>query len=81
MTTNAAEDGGPVRRTRLPNGLRVVTEAMPELRSVAIGFWAAIDAVSPEDVARVIDRVLAAGPRVIAAMARLTPTSSPAVCR
>jgi predicted Zn-dependent peptidase len=26
--------------TRLPNGLRVVTEAMPELRSVAVGFWA-----------------------------------------
>jgi predicted Zn-dependent peptidase len=30
----------PVRQTRLPNGLRIVTEAMPELRSVAIGFWA-----------------------------------------
>jgi predicted Zn-dependent peptidase len=34
------EGGGRVRRTRLPNGLRVVTEAMPELRSVAVGFWA-----------------------------------------
>ena len=32
--------GGRVRRTRLANGLRVVTEAMPELRSVAVGFWA-----------------------------------------
>ena len=31
---------GRVRRTRLENGLRVVTEAMPELRSVAVGFWA-----------------------------------------
>ena len=42
MTTiPAEEDGsGPVRLTRLPNGLRIVTEAMPELRSVAIGFWA-----------------------------------------
>jgi predicted Zn-dependent peptidase len=29
-----------VGRTRLDNGIRVVTEAMPELRSVAIGFWA-----------------------------------------
>jgi predicted Zn-dependent peptidase len=39
--TGASEhDGGRVRRTRLPNGLRVVTEAMPELRSVAVGFWA-----------------------------------------
>ncbi len=40
VTTTAEQDGGPVRLTRLPNGLRVVTEAMPELRSVAIGFWA-----------------------------------------
>ena len=29
-----------VGRTRLDNGIRVVTEAMPELRSVAVGFWA-----------------------------------------
>lgn len=29
-----------IRSTRLDNGIRVVTEAMPELRSVAIGFWA-----------------------------------------
>ena len=29
-----------VARTRLDNGIRVVTEAMPELRSVAVGFWA-----------------------------------------
>jgi predicted Zn-dependent peptidase len=41
VTTLPEEDGGgPVRRTRLPNGLSVVTEAMPELRSVAVGFWA-----------------------------------------
>jgi predicted Zn-dependent peptidase len=32
--------GEEVRLTRLDNGLRVVTEAMPELRSVAVGFWA-----------------------------------------
>ena len=38
--TSSGGNGGRVRRTRLPNGLRVVTEAMPELRSVAIGFWA-----------------------------------------
>jgi predicted Zn-dependent peptidase len=29
-----------IRRTELDGGLRVVTEAMPELRSVSIGFWA-----------------------------------------
>ncbi len=28
-----------IRRTRLDSGLRVVTEVLPQLRSVAIGFW------------------------------------------
>ncbi len=28
--------------TTLPNGLRVVTEAMPDVRSVAVGFWIGI---------------------------------------
>jgi len=28
-----------IRRTRLDSGARVVTEAMPTLRSVAVGFW------------------------------------------
>src|SRR5439155_1322383 len=32
--------GGAARGARVDNGLRVVTEAMPELRSVAVGFWA-----------------------------------------
>jgi predicted Zn-dependent peptidase len=40
VTATSQVDGGRVQRTRLPNGLRVVTEAMPELRSVAVGFWA-----------------------------------------
>jgi predicted Zn-dependent peptidase len=34
-----ADHGQMIRRTRLDSGLRVVTEAMPQLRSVAIGFW------------------------------------------
>ena len=29
-----------IRSTALDSGLRVVTEAMPELRSVALGYWA-----------------------------------------
>ena len=36
---------GPVegiRRTELPNGVRVVTEAMPGVRSVATGFWVGV---------------------------------------
>jgi predicted Zn-dependent peptidase len=37
-------NGGPagaegIRRSQLDSGLRVVTEALPELRSVAVGFW------------------------------------------
>lgn len=31
-----------VRRTVLPGGLRVVTESMPTVRSVAVGFWVGI---------------------------------------
>ncbi len=43
MSPAKADRQGPgefVRRTRLDNGIRVVTETMPELRSVAVGFWA-----------------------------------------
>ena len=39
----ASRDIGPgmsgIRRTRLGSGLRVVTEALPELRSVTLGAW------------------------------------------
>jgi predicted Zn-dependent peptidase len=30
---------GEIRKTTLPNGVRVVTEAMPHVRSVAVGLW------------------------------------------
>ena len=33
------DEGGLVRRTVLPGGLRVVTEAMPGVRSATIGVW------------------------------------------
>ena len=29
----------PIRRTEFESGLRVVTERMPAVRSVALGFW------------------------------------------
>jgi len=32
-------DGGVVRRTTLPGGLRVITEFVPGVRSVALGVW------------------------------------------
>jgi predicted Zn-dependent peptidase len=34
-----ADDAPGIRRTRLDSGLRVVTERLPGLRSVAAGFW------------------------------------------
>ncbi|HEX6970491.1 MAG TPA: pitrilysin family protein [Micromonosporaceae bacterium] len=34
--------GGTVRRTVLPSGLRVLTEAIPAMRSVSFGVWVAV---------------------------------------
>jgi predicted Zn-dependent peptidase len=36
------EGGGLVRRTVLPGGLRIVTEAMPTVRSVSFGIWVGV---------------------------------------
>ena len=41
-TLSRAADGSLVRRTVLPGGLRVVTEAMPAVRSVAFGVWVGV---------------------------------------
>jgi predicted Zn-dependent peptidase len=35
-------DGAAVRRTVLPGGLRVVTESLPAVRSVALGIWVGV---------------------------------------
>jgi predicted Zn-dependent peptidase len=43
----AASQG--IRRTRLDSGLRVVTEALPGLRSVAIGFWVGVGSRDESD--------------------------------
>src|SRR5690606_6531479 len=43
VTLHPGKDGaGIVRRTVLPGGLRVVTEAMPAVRSVAVGMWVGV---------------------------------------
>ena len=43
ITLHDGENGaGVVRRTVLPGGLRVVTETMPAVRSVAVGMWVGI---------------------------------------
>src|SRR5258705_9199262 len=43
-TWTLADDplGGTVRRTVLPNGLRILTEAVPAMRSVSFGVWVGI---------------------------------------
>lgn len=35
----SAVGSSPVQRTTLPNGLRIITETMPHVRSVAVGVW------------------------------------------
>jgi predicted Zn-dependent peptidase len=44
MVDHGASDvlGGTVRRTVLPSGLRVLTEAIPAMRSVSVGVWVSI---------------------------------------
>jgi predicted Zn-dependent peptidase len=37
-----AADGGLVRRSVLPGGLRVITEAMPGVRSASLGIWVGV---------------------------------------
>ncbi|HTJ32215.1 MAG TPA: pitrilysin family protein [Dactylosporangium sp.] len=43
-TQTLSEDplGGTVRRTVLPNGLRILTESIPSMRSVSFGVWVGI---------------------------------------
>lgn len=44
ITRTLSDDplGGTVRRTVLPSGLRVLTEAIPAMRSVSFGIWVAV---------------------------------------
>ncbi len=41
-TISEGQYGGTVRRTVLPGGLRVITEALPAVRSVSFGIWVGI---------------------------------------
>jgi predicted Zn-dependent peptidase len=41
-TLISGPDGAVVRRTVLPGGLRVITEAMPTVRSVSFGVWVGV---------------------------------------
>src|SRR4051794_21962505 len=41
-TLTSSPDGGVIRRTVLPGGLRVISEAVPGVRSVAFGVWVGV---------------------------------------
>ena len=41
-TLSSGPDGGVTRRTILPGGLRVITESVPGVRSVAFGLWVGV---------------------------------------
>ncbi len=41
-TLHRGQDGSVVKRTVLPGGLRVVTEAVPTMRSVSFGVWVGV---------------------------------------
>jgi predicted Zn-dependent peptidase len=41
-TLTRGADGGAVRRTVLPGGLRVITEEMPGMRSASFGIWVGV---------------------------------------
>lgn len=41
-TLATAPDGGVVKRTLLPSGIRVITESVPGVRSVAFGAWVGV---------------------------------------
>ena len=41
--------GQEIRRTRLDSGLRIVTEALPALRSVSVGFWVGVGSRDEHD--------------------------------
>src|ERR1700734_3712675 len=40
--TTSASGGGVITRTELPGGLRVITEAMPGVRSASVGIWVGV---------------------------------------
>jgi predicted Zn-dependent peptidase len=42
LSSGADTGGGLIRRTVLPGGLRVITEAVPAMRSVAFGIWVGV---------------------------------------
>ncbi|HET8683269.1 MAG TPA: pitrilysin family protein [Micromonosporaceae bacterium] len=59
--------GGTVRRTVLPNGLRILTEAIPAMRSVSFGVWVGVgsrdESPSHSGVSHFLEHLLFKGTR------------------
>ena len=68
----AAESGSEVRRSVLPGGVRVLTESMPDQRSVTVGYWVAVGSrdESPEGygATHFLEHLLFKGTRTRSAM-------------
>ncbi|POM24434.1 Protease 3 precursor [Actinomadura rubteroloni] len=68
VTLHPGDDGsGAVRRTVLPGGLRIITEAIPSTRSASFGIWAGVGSrdETPEDAgaSHYLEHVLFKGTR------------------
>jgi len=66
-TLTTGPDGGVTRRTVLPGGLRVITESVPGVRSVAFGVWVGVgsrdESVSLSGASHYLEHLLFKGTR------------------
>jgi predicted Zn-dependent peptidase len=66
-TLTAGPDGDVVRRTVLPGGLRVISESVPGVRSVAFGVWIGVgsrdESVSLAGASHYLEHLLFKGTR------------------
>jgi len=67
-----ASRGGIIRRTLLPGGLRIVTEAMPGVRSASVGIWVGVgsrdESLSVAGASHFLEHVLFKGTRTRSAL-------------
>ncbi|UQX86768.1 insulinase family protein [Jatrophihabitans telluris] len=70
--TLPASGGGVIKRTVLPGGLRIITEAMPGVRSASVGIWVAVgsrdEAPSVAGTSHFLEHLLFKGTRTRSAL-------------
>ena len=62
MTERISRESGGLRQTILPNGLTVLSERMPGVRSVAFGAWVRA-AFGPQEYGRVVRTTMIVDPK------------------